>query len=85
MDKKEYATWNFPLWVDNDYDLYQAKMRLLKQLSRANRRVGRLDVYRFLIANIGYISQDGAKIDDVDLASVASDWEAERQAGQDDN
>ena len=76
MTTKEYATWNFPLWIDNDYGLYMQKIEMLQELGRP---VKPSDVKEFCQYYIGNKTRDGAKLSDVDLVEVASNWEEERQ------
>jgi len=76
-----YATWNVPLWVDNDYGLYSARCDWLKKLDNP---VTDQDAKEFALMYFPNGTPDmgdweGGRLCDVDWAEIAENWEIERQ------
>lgn len=78
-----YATWNIPLWADNDYNLYMARCDWLK---RRKRPVTSGAVRWFFREYMGGTTPDlkgnkweGGRIKDVNWKEIAEAWETERQ------
>ena len=77
-----YATWNVPLWVDNEYSLYTIRCDLLKIA------VGPIDgewVRSFINCYMNGTTPDlagndweGGRIQDVNWEEIAEHWEEER-------
>ena len=78
-----YATWNIPLWADNEYPLYKLRCDLLKECTRP---ITAGWVKRFFAAYMGGTTPDltgndweGGRISDVNWDEIAEHWEDERQ------
>ena len=70
------STWLIPLWVDNDYDTYCAKLAMLEDLDGP---VSGHDA--FAIAVQLWHGTDEVDWDVVDWDRIAEHWEAERLEG----
>ena len=83
-----YATWNIPLWIDNDYGLYMEKVRRLETMDRP---VEVADVKQLVIWAFGPTMEtpdlvgndwEGGRVSDVDWEEIAENWEYERKEGE---
>lgn len=77
-----YATWNVPLWTDNDYGLYQTRREMLDMLDRP---VTAEDVQTFITDYMHSTTPDierndwkGGRVEDVNWQEIADHWEIER-------
>lgn len=79
-----YATWNVPLWIDNEYHLYKEKVRMLETLDRP---VTEEDVQEFAVFAFGETMEtpdlvgndwQGGRVCDIDWKEIAENWEEER-------
>jgi len=80
-------TWLVPLWIDNDYSTYQAKLHLLESLGRPCTAEDALSITRTVLGDqfdhripevhTGPLA-DGCKPSKVCWSSIAEHWEAER-------
>ena len=73
-----YETWNVPLWIDNEYGLYQAKMEFLAELSGP---VTPGDICGFVAQYMKGHTPDVPLGDmhAVNWQEIADSWETERQ------
>jgi hypothetical protein len=72
-----YATWNVALWIDNEYSVYQAKMSLLRGLTR---EVTAKDVIKFVHTYLGGTTPDlnARDMNTVNYVYLAGHFETER-------
>ena len=78
---KNYATWNIPLWVHNDYGLYMARCAWLESLDHPvtaqDAKSFALDLFPDGTPDMG--DWEGGRLCDVDWAEIAENWETDRQ------
>lgn len=72
-----WATWNVPLWIDNEEGLYRNKLSLLAQASKP---IEAGDVRFFVNAFMHNTTPDfkPGDINDVNWDEIADHWEEER-------
>ena len=79
-----YATWNIPLWIDNEYGLYMEKVRLLETMDREVTEEDVREMARFAFGetmetpDLKGNDWEGGRIEDVDWSEIAENWEEER-------
>ena len=80
---KNYATWNIPLWVDNDYGLYKMRCWWLENIDHP---VTAEDAKSFALGlfpngtpDIVDNDWEGGRLCDVDWTEIAENWETDRQ------
>jgi len=70
-------TWLVPLWIDNDYGTYQAKMEALATITEPIDGVTARSIASGLEAE-QLIAQDGGNMGNVNWEEIAEHWEDER-------
>lgn len=79
-----WQTWQIPLWIDNEYALYQDKVQFLKRSVNTMYPIDADTVKQFVcdtFAEIGWTSgtpdMDPGDMDKVDWVEIAEHWQDE--------
>ena len=71
------ATWNYMLWLNNDYGMYCRMVEMLPLIALRNRDAGRkamiykADAMQLALQIVGIVTPDGYRAADVDWGEIA--------------